>query len=302
MTTSGFHKGVFASWLMVSCLVLLVSSCVTSQQDVMYLNDQVAALNTKVRQLEESVEPMRERQADLGAEMDGLRSNMQRLSGEVEDHTQLVQRVIDKDTTQQDMMRATVTELSARVAVLETELKRVYEYLGLETRIGRVEPDTTLPPGAERAAAPAGTPSPTSPTPAVSPPAAAPAPGLSPEKALYDASLTKYRDGNYEEAIAGFKAFLNRYPKSELADNAQFWIGECHMGLKQYEQAILAYQEVIQKYGKGNKVANAMLRQAIAFYEINDKTSAKLLLEKVVKQYPDSNEAKIAKTKLQTMK
>jgi len=244
---------------------------------------------------------MREQQADLGAEMDTIRGSMQSLSGQVEDHNQLVQRVIDKDTTEQDMMRATITELNARVGTLETELKRVYEYLGLETRIGRQEPQGALVPGGAPSETPA-TPTPVVTPPSVTPPVAPAEPGLSPEKALYDASLTRYREGQYEESLAGFREFLKKYPSSELADNAQFWIGECHMGLKQYEQAILAYQKVIRKYAKGNKVPNAMLRQAIAFYEINDKTSAKLLLEKVIKQYPNSNEAKIAKTKLQTIK
>ena len=91
------------------------------------------------------------------------------------------------------------------------------------------------------------------------------------------------------------------YPKSDLADNAQFWIGECHMSLEQYEQAILAYQEVIKKHPKGNKVPNAMLRQAVAFAEIKDKTSAKLLLKKVIKEYPNSSEAQIARAKLKTL-
>ena len=74
------------------------------------------------------------------------------------------------------------------------------------------------------------------------------------------------------------------------------------MALKQYEQAILAFQKVIKKYPGGNKVPNALLRQALAFYELNDKTSAKLLLKKLIKQYPKTNEAKIAKNKLKTMK
>ena len=74
------------------------------------------------------------------------------------------------------------------------------------------------------------------------------------------------------------------------------------MTLKQYEQAILAYQQVIKHYPKGNKVPNAMLRQALAFEAIKDTTSAKLLLKKIIKNYPDSNEAGIAKTKLESMK
>jgi tol-pal system protein YbgF len=131
------------------------------------------------------------------------------------------------------------------------------------------------------------------------------APAEGPEPAdlrSYDQSLELYREGKYEDAIDGFKAFLRKYPKSDRADNAQFWVAECYMHLKQYEQAILSYQEVIKKYPKGNKVPNALLRQAMAFLEIKDKTSARLLLKKIVKKYPRSSEAKIAKRKLATLK
>ena len=100
----------------------------------------------------------------------------------------------------------------------------------------------------------------------------------------------------------GFEALIKKYPDSDRADNAQFWIGECYMGIKKYEKAILAYQEVIKKYPKGNKLPSAMLRQAIAFLEIKDKTSTRLLLKKIINKYPDSSEAQIAKKKLEALK
>jgi tol-pal system protein YbgF len=128
-----------------------------------------------------------------------------------------------------------------------------------------------------------------------------PAAALSPEENLYESALAKFRAGKSEEALASFKHFLGNYPKSKLADNAQFWVGECYFSLKQYEQAILAYQEVIKNYPGGNKIPNAMLRQGLAFTEIKDTTSAKLLFRKIVKSYPNSSEAKIAEAKLKAM-
>jgi len=80
-----------------------------------------------------------------------------------------------------------------------------------------------------------------------------------PGKRLYDLPLALYREGNYEEAITGFKASSENSPKSNLADNAQYWVGESHMALKQYEHAILAFQVLIKKYPKGNKVPKAVL-------------------------------------------
>jgi tol-pal system protein YbgF len=118
------------------------------------------------------------------------------------------------------------------------------------------------------------------------------------ESEVYDRALGLYRDDRYEEAMAGFKNFLKLYPKSDLADNAHFWIGECHRALAKYEEAILAYQRAINGYPKGNKVPAAMLQQAFAFEKIDDKTTANLVLKKLVKNFPKTKEAEIARKRL----
>jgi TolA-binding protein len=58
---------------------------------------------------------------------------------------------------------------------------------------------------------------------------------------------------------------LKRFPKSDNADNAQFWIGEIYYRQKWYETAILEYQKVIENYPKGNKVQASLLKQGFAF-------------------------------------
>ena len=121
------------------------------------------------------------------------------------------------------------------------------------------------------------------------------------ELELYDLSYALFKEKKYEQASASFKRFLNEYPKSDRADNAQFWIGESLMSLKQPSDAILAYQKVIEKYPKGNKVPSALLRQGIAFLEINDETGAKLRFKKVVKDFSGSEEAAKAQNKLKAM-
>ncbi len=119
---------------------------------------------------------------------------------------------------------------------------------------------------------------------------------------LYSNAYTLYKQGKYEAAIAGFKSFLKKYPRSSLSDNAWFWIGECYMGLKDYEKAILAYYNVIKKYPKGNKAPSSMLRLAQAFLKIGDKTSAKVILRKLIKKYPRSKEARIGRKLLKKIK
>jgi tol-pal system protein YbgF len=297
MKASILRKNCFGKPGVLILSALLLSSCLTTQRDLLYLNDQIAALKVKVNKLEESVgdtaldtklESIRSSQAETGAEIDKIWEEIQGLSGRLEENSHLAQRAIERDTTDQDVIKANLADVSSRIAQLELRVKSLYEYLGIEL------PPELKKQGLEKGPPEAGETVLQSTAPAEK--------ASDPEKALYDDTLAAYKAEKYEAAIAGFKSFLNKYPKSDLADNAQFWIGECYMVLRQYEQAILAYQEVIRKYPKGNKVPNAMLRQALAFYEIQDKISSRLLLEKIVKTYPNSNEAKIAKAKLNALK
>ena len=287
-----------AGWFILS--LLLISSCVTTQQETQYLNDQIVALNNRVSRLEGNLDvdqsadlnsklkAIRESQAEIVSEFDKVREEVQELSGRFEVSAQMAKRTVERDTTEQDVMKAGLADLNKRIAALEKDTKKIKEYLRLE-----------VPPGAAQQGPIKGSTEAAKPAQQTAVPKEKP---VSPEKLLYDITHATYREGRYEEAIEGFKDFLKKYPGSDLADNAQFWIGECYMTLKQFEKAILSYQEVIKKYPNGNKVPNAMIRQALAFYEIKDKTSSRLLLKKVIKKYPNSNEAKIAKAKLKTMK
>ena len=127
-------------------------------------------------------------------------------------------------------------------------------------------------------------------------------PPSSDAEGLYDKAFRLFRGGKFEAARAEFSSYLKRYPKTDLADNAQFWLGECYYSEKKYRQAIAAYEKTIKDYPKSDKVSSALLKQGMAFVELGDKTAGKILLKKVVKGYPQSNQAKIARNKLTRIK
>jgi tol-pal system protein YbgF len=309
-TTSGTPRPEIRAALgIVLCLVVLATgSCVTSKKDLLYLNDQIVALNERVTRLQNTMDareakisgeldgklegklgPLREKDAQMGAEMDRIRTEIQSLTGRVEENGYLTKRAVERDTTQQDALKAGVADLQKRTAEADGRLKQLYEYLGLDPAAD-LRTQIQAKGETQKKAEPTG------------PGAPEPEKAASPEMEAYNQNLAEYKAGHYEKAISGFKDFMKKHPNSDLMDNAQYWIGEAHMGLKQYEQAILAFQEVIKNYPKGNKVPNAMLRQAIAFQELNDQISAGLLYKKILKEFPDSPEAKIAKSKLDAMK
>jgi len=292
MTMSVFNKNFAIKHCLILFALLFLSSCVTTKEDILFLNNQIVALNAKVNKMDAKIsgdlDAIHENQADSVAETDKVKGEIQDLSGRVADNRELVRRAVERDTTEQDAMKVTVHDLSRRIAELEAKVTQIYEYLGLEGTAGVPQQGALKPPLTAK-------------EPAKQLPVIEKKDVLS-DKEFYDKTLTIYKEGKYEEAVTGFKNLIKKYPKSDLTDNAQFWIGESHMALKQYEQAILAYQGVIKKYPKGNKVPNAMLRQALAFYEIKDTKSSRILLKRIIKKYPGSNEAKIAKAKLKTIK
>ncbi|MBF0240912.1 MAG: tol-pal system protein YbgF [Desulfamplus sp.] len=118
---------------------------------------------------------------------------------------------------------------------------------------------------------------------------------------LYNAAKASLDAGKNEVARKQFEAFINRYPTSENADNARFWIADSYYREKWYEKAILEYQRVIEEYPKGNKVASALLKQAYSFANLGEKKNATLILNDLIKKYPQTQEAQSAKEKLKTL-
>ena len=114
----------------------------------------------------------------------------------------------------------------------------------------------------------------------------------------YDTALQAFKDKKYKESREKFEAFIKDYPKSELTDNAQFWIAETYYAEKNYEDAILAYETLLKKYPDSKKTSGAMLKQAFAFIEIGDAKTGKIILKKLVEKYPDSKDAELARKKI----
>jgi tol-pal system protein YbgF len=106
---------------------------------------------------------------------------------------------------------------------------------------------------------------------------------------------------DYRLAISRFKEFLKKHPKSNLADNAQYWIGESHYGLREFDQAIIEFDAVRRRYPQGDKVSAALLKQGYAFAELGEKVNARLLLQEVVEKFPETPEAARAKMRLKSI-
>lgn len=235
--------------------------------------------------------------ADNRSSLDEVRREIQKVRGEVEE----VRYRLDRASKERVGTGPQLKLLEDRIAVLEKQFKTRLE-----------EPPLTRP-----SETPAGL-TPTEPTVggASSPPPAvgmippSSSTGSSGEGALsresqevqdeYKIGLRAFQEQQFDKAIPQFRSFQRKYPNSEMADDAQYWIGESYFNQKDYNRAILEFNDVL-KYRKGDKLPAALLRQAQAFIEIGDKTDARLILQKLLNDHPGSEQAREAKDRLQAL-
>ncbi len=120
-------------------------------------------------------------------------------------------------------------------------------------------------------------------------------------KELYNVALADFNKGDYVLAESRFVAFLVQFPQHELAGNAQFWLGEIDYTQKKYEQAISEYDKVIKKYPQSPKIPAALLKTAYAQIELKNNKEATAILRKIIKDYKNTEEAKLAQTRLRKL-
>jgi tol-pal system protein YbgF len=142
--------------------------------------------------------------------------------------------------------------------------------------------------------------------PAASPGSSAPAASLAPPNApsadvLYSNGLRDITSGKYDLARSEFQDYLKYYADTDLASNAQFYLGEISYKQKKYEEAVAAYEKVLTNYPKSFKLGPARLRKGMALIELGQKTAGIRELREVIKRFPGSDEDRLARAKLKEL-
>lgn len=119
--------------------------------------------------------------------------------------------------------------------------------------------------------------------------------------AVYEGALNEYHGRNYADARRAFADYLQRFPRSGYANNAQFYIGQCFYAEAKYADAVEAYRDVVDRYPGGTKVPSALLKIGYAYEKLDQPADAKGLFQQVVERYPYSSEAQLARNRLQKL-
>jgi tol-pal system protein YbgF len=292
------HTYIFRSTivLMPACLLIL-SGCV-GQNEITSLDTRLSelelryaesrkkneALKSDLNNRQEDEQSLRLQIATLRQQLAGMNEEVRVLTGRIEELQHLINRQTQEDKQLTGSEQDRVDQLANATRSNDERILRIEQYLNFEKSGPATAPESSsakIVPADQVKKAPSKEPS---------------------EEELYRQAKQAFDQGDSDTARKQFNELIERYPKSQRADNAQFWIGEIYYREKWYEKAILEYQKVIENYPKGNKVPASLLKQGFAFLNLGDKANSRIILQELVRKYPQTNEAKIATDKLKELK
>jgi tol-pal system protein YbgF len=117
-------------------------------------------------------------------------------------------------------------------------------------------------------------------------------------EALYDAALDQVQRRENEAAEASFRAFLARYPATDLADNAQYWLAESFLRRGDGERALAEFRAVVERYPQGNKVPDALFKIGIGLEGQKEPALAREVYEELLRRFPGAAAAESARARL----
>lgn len=153
-----------------------------------------------------------------------------------------------------------------------------------------VDPETGLPttvPSPEVATSP----------PAVPAPVAVASSGVSPQR-MYNTAWADYTNGQWALAVQGFEAYVKTFPRSELTDDAAFYIGQTYFAEGNFNEAIVAFEEVLLTYPDGDIIPEASYKRGLALDRLGETDRARQAFELVATNYPNSMMATLAQQAL----
>lgn len=106
-------------------------------------------------------------------------------------------------------------------------------------------------------------------------------------KERYLKALTLHQKSQHLEAIDIFRQLVNEDKTNELADNAQYWIGECYYSLKQSQRAIVEFEKVLT-FSNSNKDDDAQFKMGLCYMALGNPAKANEQFKLLVERFPQS--------------
>jgi tol-pal system protein YbgF len=276
--------------LLIAAATLAASGCISTsdfeaaQRQIAELQEELASIKRTASSKEE-VQNVNVRIAEQTEQL--LRSNATLVAkvDQIEDRLQTTQGGIEQGTYRID-------QLAQQMAKAQRDLDDVNSLVALLQQQAAAAPAASAPADAEPVAPPPSSSQVTVPS--------GPAPSGDPTQ-IYQAAYRDYQRGNFDLAIEGFRDFLSVNKVGDLADNAEYWIGESLFSQKKYREAIQQFDVVVSKYPRSDKVPGSLLKKGYAYISIGERAQGVVQLQYVVHEHPSSQEASLARQRLKQL-
>lgn len=141
-------------------------------------------------------------------------------------------------------------------------------------------------------------PAPAPPPTAGAPSAAADNPCPSSATDLYTHARRDQQGGKVDIALQEFGDYLRCFGSTELAPNAQYFIGTIHYGEGDYPTAERDFDNVLEKYSDNNKTPDALFYKGETLVKMDRRTDAQKEYRELIQRFPKDNLATRACSRL----
>ena len=303
--THAFSRGVAAR--AAACAAVVVST------SLMLTPDAAAAANREHQQIVADIRMLQEQTQQLQASLGQLTDVLKTIATRLDDQANVTRKafadqklIIDGLTGEVRIVREKLDDTNVRLSSLSQEVESLrsspaqgpaFAPANPTTPEGSAAPPAGTPPTPDGVTAPA-PPTATANTPAgaapTTPPPAPPAVGMSPTR-LYELAQADYAGGQWALAINGFETYLRTFPKTDRADDAQFFIGEAYQLDGKFKESVAAYDKVIADFPSGDRVPDAYYKRGLAYSRLGQNDKARESFEAVIRDFPNAEASRLAK-------
>jgi tol-pal system protein YbgF len=137
---------------------------------------------------------------------------------------------------------------------------------------------------------------------ATAPPDSTGAPATPGPNALFQVAREQMMQGSNAAARQAFQDLITKYPKADVAPDAEFYIAETYAADKNMSAADSVYAQVASQYSGSPRAATAIYKRAVAALGAGHDSKARDLFNQLIKKYPRSDEAALARDRVKTIK
>ncbi len=121
---------------------------------------------------------------------------------------------------------------------------------------------------------------------------------LSPED-QFQSAFDNIRGKNWNEAKLQFEDFIKNFPENQLSGSAYYWLGELYILEKKFRDSALVFAEGYQKFPQSIKAPDMLYKLSYSLYEVNKIDESCKTLQKLLFDFPKNKFIKNAKKQLQ---